>query len=138
MKQKTPNWHPLSALPMIASLIDGMVSGALGQWETLQPAKQKPYVLDTAFVERIESVYSEHSEITGLFKEQLVRWQNEPMSPEQGNEVARLEKQVERLQAVMSDILSLASELKENTIDRILEKDDLELGLEVLMGKLRR
>ena len=123
---------------MIASLIDGMVSDALGQWKTLQPAKQKPYVLDTALVGRIESAYSERLETTGLFREQLSRWQTESMSSEQESEVARLEKQVEKLQAVMSDILSLASELKKNTIDQILERDDLELGLEVLMGKLPR
>ena len=58
------------------------------------------------------------------------------MSSDQRNEVARLEKQVEKLQTVMNDILSLASELKEHTIDRILEKDDLELGIEILKGKL--
>ena len=32
-------------------------------------------------------------------------------------------------------ILALADELKEGTIDRILEKDDFELGLEVFLGK---
>lgn len=137
MVQKTPNWQPISALPMVASLIDGMVLDALRQWETLQPAKQKPYVFDTALVERIESAYSAQSETAELFREQLARWKAKPMSPDQRNEAARLEKQVEKLQAVVNDILSLASELKKHTINRILEKDDLELGLEVLKGKLR-
>jgi len=137
MVQKTPNWQPISALPMVASLIDRMVSDALQQWETLQSAKQKPYVLDSALVERIESAYSNQLETTGLFLEQLARWKSKPMSSDQRNEVVRLEKQVEKLQAVMNDILSLASELKKHTIDRIMEKDDLELGLEIMKGKLR-
>ena len=137
MVQKTPNWQPISALPMVASLVDRMVSDALQQWETLQSAKQKPYVLDSALVERIESAYSNQLETTGLFLEQLARWKSKPMSSDQRNEVVRLEKQVEKLQAVMSDILSLASELKKHTIDRIMEKDDLELGLEIMKGKLR-
>ena len=137
MVQKTPNWQPISALPTVASLIDRMVSDALRQWETLQPAKQKPYVLDTALVERIESACSNHLETTSLLQEQLARWTSKPMSSDQKNEVARLEKQVEKLQAVVNDILSLASEVKEHTIDRIMEKDDLELGLEILKGKLR-
>jgi hypothetical protein len=136
MVQKTPNWQPISALPMVASLIDRMVSDALQQWETLQPAKQKPYVLDAALVGRIESAYSNQSETAELFLRQLARWKTKPMSSDQRNEVARLEKQVEKLQTVMNDILSLASELKEHTIDRILEKDDLELGIEILKGKL--
>ena len=137
MVQKTPNWQPISALPMVASLIDRMVSDALQQWETLQSAKQKSYVLDSALVERIESAYSNQLETTGLFLEQLARWKSKPMSSDQRNEVVRLEKQVEKLQAVMNDILSLASELKKHTIDRIMEKDDLELGLEIMKGKLR-
>jgi len=137
MVQKTPNWQPISALPMVASLIDRMVSDALQQWETLQSAKQKPYVLDSALVERIESAYSNQLETTGLFLEQLARWKSKPMSSDQRNEVVRLEKQVEKRQAVMNDILSLASELKKHTIDRIMEKDDLELGLEIMKGKLR-
>ena len=137
MVQKTPNWQPISALPMVASLIDRMVSDALQQWETLQSAKQKPYVLDSALVERIESAYSNQLETTGLFLEQLARWKSKPMSSDQRNEVVRLEKQVEKLQAVMNDILSLTSEIKKHTIDRIMEKDDLELGLEIMKGKLR-
>jgi hypothetical protein len=137
MVQKTPNWQPISALPRIASLIDRMVSEALQQWETLKPMKQKPYVLDTTIVERIESAYSNQLETTGLFREQLARWKSKPMSSDQRNEVARLEKQIEKLQTIMNDILSLACEGKEHTIDRILEKDDLELGLEILKGKLR-
>jgi len=72
-----------------------------------------------------------------LFLEQLARWKSKPMSSDQRNEVVRLEKQVEKRQAVMNDILSLASELKKHTIDRIMEKDDLELGLEIMKGKLR-
>ena len=122
---------------MVASLIERMVSDALQQWETLQSAKQKPYVLDSALVERIESAYSNQLETSGLFLEQLARWKSKPMSSDQQNEVVRLEKQVEKLQAVMNDILSLASELKKHTIDRIMEKDDLELGLEILKGKHR-
>ena len=100
-------------------------------------ASRYTYALDTALVERIESAYSNQLETTGLFREQLARWTSKPMSFDQRNEVARLEKQVEKLQTVMNDILSLASEVKEHTIDRVLEKDDLELGLEILKGKLR-
>ena len=36
MNQRTPNWQPVSALPMIASLIDGMASDTREQWETLR------------------------------------------------------------------------------------------------------
>jgi hypothetical protein len=34
-------------------------------------------------------------------------------------------------------ILALAAEVKDHTIDKILAKDDIELALEVLAGKLK-
>jgi hypothetical protein len=53
----------------------------------------------------------------------------------EANEVLRLHGQVEKLRTNLSHILGLADELKDKTIDTILEKDDLELGLDVLLGK---
>jgi hypothetical protein len=135
MNQETPHWQPISALPMIASIIDGMVTDTTEQWETLQPVKERPHVLDSALVERIQRAYSEQLETSGLFKEQLTRWQNEPLSTAQANEVLRLQRQVEKLSTNLSHILGLADEIKDKTIDKILEKDDFELGLDFLLGK---
>jgi len=137
MNQETPNWQPVSALPMIASLIDGMVSGTTAQWETLQPARAKPHVLDSALVERIERIYTEQLDTSAPFLEQLSRWRKEPLSTEQSNEATRLEGQVATLRANLTNILDLAGEVKDHTIDKILEKDDLALGLDVLLGKHR-
>ncbi len=137
MNRETPHWQPISALPMIASLIDGMVTDTTEQWETLQLAKDRPHVLDSALVERIQRAYSEQLDTSELFKEQLIRWQNEQLSTAQANEISRLQGQVEKLRTNLSHILGLADEVKEKTIDKILEKDDFELGLDFLLGKHR-
>lgn len=137
MNRDTPSWQPIGALPMIASFIDGMVSDTTAQWETLQPARAKPHVLDSALVERIERAYSEQLDTSALFLEQLSRWRQGPLSAEQSNEVTRLEGQVAVLRANLTNILDLAAEVKDHTIDKILEKDDLALGLDVLLGKHR-
>jgi hypothetical protein len=137
MNRETPNWQPVSALPMIASLIDGMVVDTSAQWETLQPARAKPHVLDSALVERIERAYSEQLDTSALFKEQLSRWRKEILSLEQSKAIMRLEGQVEALRANLTHILGLADEVKDQTIDKILDKDDLALGLDVLLGKHR-
>ena len=137
MNHETPHWQPISALPMIASLIDGMVTDTTEQWETLQLAKDRPHVLDSALVERIQRAYFGQLDTSELFKEQLIRWQNKPLSTAQGNEVLRLQGQIEKLRTNLSHILGLANEVKDKTIDKILEKDDFELGLDVLLGKHR-
>jgi hypothetical protein len=137
MNRKRPSWQPISALPMIASFIDGMVSDTYEQWETLQPARARPHVLDSALVERIERAYSEQLDTNTLFQEQLSRWRKGALSAEQSNEVTRLEGQVETLRANLTNILDLAAEVKDHTIDKILEKDELALGLDVLLGRHR-
>ena len=137
MSRATPNWQPISALPTIAWLIDGMVADTSAQWETLQPARVTPHVLDSALVERIERSYSEQLETSALFLEQLSHWRKGSLSAEQSNEVTRLEGQVATLRANLTNILDLAGEVKDHTIDEILEKDDLALGLDILLGKHR-
>jgi hypothetical protein len=48
-------------------------------------------------------------------------------------ELDRLEGQLERLRAVLTNILELAEEIKQGTIEQVLAKSDLELGLEALL-----
>ena len=48
-------------------------------------------------------------------------------------QLERLEGQLERQRAVLSDILELAEELQQGTIERVLAKSDLELGIEALL-----
>jgi hypothetical protein len=47
-----------------------------------------------------------------------------------------LDEQNRRLRQVTEDVLALARELSEGTIDRIMATDDLELGLRALLGML--
>jgi hypothetical protein len=72
--------------------------------------------------------------MTGLFEQQLRRWHNSDLTVDQRNAVARLESQVLGLRRGLTAILALAAEIRQGTIDRIMDKSDLELGLEVLLG----
>jgi hypothetical protein len=49
--------------------------------------------------------------------------------------VDRLTEQVGRCRTVIDSILSLAEQLKEGTLEKVLAKSDLELGLEFLLSK---
>lgn len=131
-----PNWQPISALPTIAYAIDGMYAGVEQQYPTLLEAKQRPYVLDNATVNRVVNVYTQQQQDLWLFEEQLKRWQAQPLTPSQQQEVTRLEGQLEKLRQHLAAILSVAEELKQGTIETVLEKDDLELGIDFLSGKL--
>jgi signal transduction histidine kinase len=93
---------------------------------------------DDATVERSITLHTEQRDFLGVFAEQLDRWRHERPTDAQRQELDRLEGQLERLRAVLEDILKLAGELKQGTIERVLAKSDLELGIEALLRMTNR
>jgi hypothetical protein len=127
-----PNWQPISQLPLIAQMIDGELGDTSTQYENLLPAKNKPHVLDDYTVGRLLKVFGERQEFFGIYAEQLAKWKALDLNATQKKEVTRLEAQLEKLVKVSTAVLDLANELKEGTIEKVLGKSDLELGLEAL------
>lgn len=128
-----PHWQPLTALPLIASLIDGELADGQEHQATLLSVRDHPHVLDDATVERSIKLHTEQRDFLGVFAEQLARWRHKRPTSTQSRELDRLEGQLERLRAVLNDIFELAEELKQGTIERVLAKSDLELGIEALL-----
>lgn len=137
MSEKRVNWQPISALPLIGSMIDGLLDEVEKQAANLQACQLKPHVLDRDTVERIIQVYSTQADDVRLYKEQICRWRNLNLTPAQREEVERLAAQIPTIRARITAILALAEELKGGTIETVLAKTDLELGFEWLLGKRR-
>lgn len=137
-QDQTPNWQPISALPRIASLIDGMLHETEKQYHTLQQAKGRPHVLDDALVARVIRVYTAQLEDLWLFEEQLARWARGHLTATQKQEVERLSTQLNKLREVLQAILALADELKLGTIEQVLKKSDVEVALDFLRGQFKR
>jgi len=136
MSQEQPQWQPISQLALIASHIDGMLEAAQEQYQTLQPARAKPHVLDNDTVGRVIDVFTVQKHGLWLFEEQLQRWTAQSLTPRQRTEVQRLTSQMAKLRQVIGDILALADELKKGAIEQVLGKSDEELGLDVLLRHL--
>ena len=133
-KQSSPQWQPIERLALLATHIDGMLESATEQYETLQLAKPKPFVLDDYTVGRVIEVFTTQQGDLWLFDEQLRRWERGPLTNAQRQEVERLAGQMLQLHEVISAILRLAEQLKERTIEKVLTKSDVELGLETLLS----
>jgi hypothetical protein len=130
-----PDWQPISRLSLIGSMIDGMLQDAEEHYQTLLQASPKAHVLDDYTVARVFEVFGRQKDDLWLFEEQLARWKMDKLSVGQRHEVDRLTEQVGRCRTVIDSILSLAEQLKERTIEKVLAKSDLELGLEFLLSK---
>jgi len=130
-----PDWQPISRLPLIGSMIAGMLQDAEEHYQTLLQAAPKPHVLDDYTVGRVFEVFGRQKDDLWLFEEQLARWKTDKLSVGQRDEVDRLTEQVGRCRTVVDSILSLAEHLKQGTIENVFAKSDLELGLEFLLRK---
>lgn len=128
------NWQPISEMPLIASMIDGALDDTRDQIETLTKARTRPHLLDDATIDRVERVHNEQLEFADIYAQQIRRWRTERPTPGQTRELDRLEEQNRQLRAVTVNVLSLAHELRQGTIDRIAETSDAELGLQALLG----
>ena len=113
-------------------MIDGMLQDAEEHYQTLLQAPPKPHVLDDYTVGRVFEVFGRQKDDLFLFEEQLARWKMDKLSVGQRDEVDRLTEQLGRCRTVIASILSLAEQLKQGTIEKVLAKSDLELGLEFL------
>ncbi len=120
---------------MLAHVVDGMLDSAEDNYRSLREARGRPHVLDDATVNRVVEVYTTQSDDLWLYEEQFSRWKKETLTAQQRGEVERLSSQLERLRAVVASVLSLAGELKDGTIEKVLAKDDVELAIDLLSGE---
>ncbi len=134
MPHKDPvNWQPISQMPLIASMIDGALDDTRQHLETLTQARTRPHVLDDATLDRVEQVHAEQLEFIGIYAQQISRWRTEQPSAGQTRELDRMDDQNQQLRTVTEAVLTLASELRKGTIDRIMGMSDVELGLQALL-----
>ena len=105
-------WLPVSAIPHIASEIDGLLAADEKNYQALLKAKVRPGVLDSETVDRLIQAFTEQGRELEPCQEQLLRWRNSVDSDAQRNELNKIGERLHKIQAVISSVLSLATEVK--------------------------
>ena len=131
-----PKWQPISELPLVGYLIRELLASAAEQYESLLAVRPKPHVLDDATINRVLRLYREEKEDFWIYEEQLARWRKKPLTAGQREEIDDLGRVLERAKPLIDSVLSLADELSHGTIEKVMGKSDLELGLDAIMGML--
>jgi hypothetical protein len=134
-KTNQVNWQPISQMPLIASMITASLNDTREHLGTLSKAKDRPHVLDDATLNRVEQVHTEQMDYVEIYAQQIGRWRNERPSAAQARELDRMDDQNRQLRDITADVLALAGELRNGTIERVLGMSDIELGLRYLLGK---
>lgn len=137
MPRPTPNWQPLSMLPMMADMVSGMLDEVNTQLQVLRQAQEKPHVLDDYTVGRVIKVYGEQQDFLWVYEAQMERWQQESLTATQRQQIEQMGQQLAQLKPGLIEILEIAHDIKGQTIEAVLGKSDEELALEVLLGKIK-
>ncbi len=128
------NWQPIREMPLIARMIDGALDDTREHLKTVAEARLRPHVLDDSTINRVERVHAEQMEFVDIYGQQISRWRTGKPSADQTRELDRMEAQNQQLRAATADVLALAAELRQGTIERVMGMSDLELGLQALLG----
>lgn len=123
-------WQPNSRLPLLATLLDRMLTSADEQYQMLQLARQRSHALDNDNIGRVITVFTTRQEILGLYDEQVKRWRAETLTDTQRGDFERLARHLQRLHTVIAAVLTLANELKTRTIEKVLTRSEKKLSLE--------
>jgi hypothetical protein len=134
----TPTWQPISFLPQLAEMVDGMLESAAEVHGSLQQAQDRPHVMDDYTIGRVREVHTTQRNDLWLYAEQLSRWQRAAPTLAQETEITRVHQQLDRLRGVLTACLALADAIAEGTIEQVMGTSDIELAIEVLTGKRRR
>ncbi len=127
------NWQPIGQMPLVASMIHGSLDDTSKHLQTLTEARTQPHVLDDATIDRVEQVHTGQMDFIDIYTQQISCWRTEKPSADRTRELDRMGAQNAHSRAVTADVLALASELRDGTIERVLAMTDAELGLHALL-----
>jgi len=135
---KQPNWQPISQLPTLSAMTKGILENTENQYHTFLEIVDKPHVLDDATVHRAQRLYRTQLETVDLYDQQAERWLQDQLTPQQRQAVETMLAQTSRIRDLSQKILELLADIEKGTIDRIMAKSDLEVGLEFLLRNQRK
>lgn len=138
MNEKSdPKWQPLSMISVFSKMTRDMLESSEEQLSNLEQTKTKPHLLDNAIIHSVLKLYGEQNEFIPIYIEQCHRWRKEELNTTQQNWVDEIESNIKALQIINLKILSMANHCEPSTIDKIIEKDDFELAVDFLSGKMK-
>lgn len=132
--EREQNWYPIGKVSWFTRHIREGIEVTAEQLRLLQPALARPYRLDDATVARIIRVHQAQAGDLVLFQNQADKWNAMPgLTPAQRGAVQEYEAAIDELRRLNAEVLAGAEQLGPLTIEAMLAKSDLEVGIEALL-----
>jgi hypothetical protein len=133
MNEREQNWYPIGRVGWFTQHVREGIEVTTGQLELLRPALAEPYQLDDATVARIIRVHQDQAADLALFQNQADRWNAvSDLDATQRAAVGKYEAAIGELRRVNAEVLAAAERLRSVTIEALLAKSDLDVGIEAV------
>jgi hypothetical protein len=137
--QHQPTWQPVAAVEMLTTVVTEQLEHTRAQlalMEQARPTRPDARILDDHTISETLRVYGQMADdYHDLFAKQGRRWQAEttPATPTR-QAIDAYVALVDAHRAALDDMLALTRQIQGHTIEKIMAKSDLELGIEALLG----
>lgn len=128
------NWYPISRVGWFTDHVREGIDVTRGQIDLFAPALEQPYRLDDATVNRAARAYENQRDDLVLFRNQADRWTQEAVDAGERAAVDTYIAAVDELERLTGEVLGICATLADRTIEKLLAKSDIEVGLEALQG----
>ena len=135
-KTQKQNFYPISMLPTFTGQIDQLIEALEQKHKLFNQAKDSPASLDDDLVTKASNLLKKNTEHIFLYYEQLGKWREKMSSDAQRKSLDVFAQKIAQARNLNAKLIDLTKELSETTIDEILKKDDLTLGLDFLSKNL--
>lgn len=132
------NKLPISQLPMLATMVAGILENTELQKQQFLEAVDKPHVLDDAIVKRALRLYRDQIEDILLYENQSKDWLEGELKEVQQEIIRKMLLQIEQIRDSSQTILTLLSEIEKGTINRIMAMSDEEVGIYYLQDQAKQ
>ena len=133
-----PNRLPISQLPLLTSMIAGILENTEEQEQQFREIRDKPHVLDDATVQRAQRLYRTQLQDMDLYENQADIWLTENPTETQQAMLDNMLMQIGKIRGQSQIILDMLAEIETGTIDRIMAMSDEEVGLYHLKQQAKR
>ena len=133
--EKQQIFYKIEKLPIFEKLLNEEVLETQKLNQLLEETEDKPYLMDDATMNRSLKFYQNGIDYMPYYQEQFNRWKNKELTPKQINKIKELEFLVNLQLRFLEYGMALSKKIAKNTIEKLLNKSDFEIGFEALFGK---
>jgi hypothetical protein len=137
MNSNQPRWQPISMARTLLRLMEDELQTIEGLLNRLESVRSTPHVLDNDTVDRVIAMCTQTLELAPVYEAQLTWWRGSSPTEEQRRDVERFAELLAQNTPKAKKLLALGRELREGTIDNILNMSDEELGRAFIEGRIK-